>query len=88
MNVARVDCTSTKGRPLCSEYAVHGYPTLLYFPLDTDTYITYKGKRTLDAFESWIDSQLYIEINEENQIIKSKINESTADESGSELAAK
>ena len=31
VNVARVDCTSQLGLPLCQEMEVRGYPTLVYY---------------------------------------------------------
>ena len=54
VNIARVDCTGEAGRPLCKHFSVHGYPTLLFFPLDKASQLTYEGKRTLEAMESWI----------------------------------
>ena len=35
-NIAKVDCTSEKGKPLCKEYGVKGYPTLVALPPTTD----------------------------------------------------
>ena len=32
LNVAKVDCTSSEGSPLCSMMEVRGYPSLLFFP--------------------------------------------------------
>ena len=59
VNVARVDCTSQNGRSLCSEYQVHGYPTLLFFEVGQDQqYQTYRGQRTLEAFEEYINEHV------------------------------
>ena len=59
VNIARVDCTSAKSRPLCVHFDVHGYPTLIYFPLDSTQKLRYEGKRTIEGFESWLQEQLH-----------------------------
>jgi protein disulfide-isomerase-like protein len=38
LNVAKVDCTSDKGKPLCAKFEVKGYPTLLHFPAADSTF--------------------------------------------------
>ena len=34
VNVAKIDCTEEGNRPICSEFGVKGFPTLLYFPVE------------------------------------------------------
>ena len=34
MNVAKMDCTEDANRPICAEYNIKGFPTLLWFPVD------------------------------------------------------
>lgn len=58
VNIARVDCTSTNGKPLCFHYKVKGYPTMIFFPLGSSKTLHYESQRTLEAFESWLDKQL------------------------------
>jgi len=42
LNVASVDCTTTKGNELCEMFGVRGYPTLMYLPEgDSGVYHTY-----------------------------------------------
>lgn len=59
MNVAKVDCTSTQGKPLCTDFGVKGYPTLLFFPTgnhvsgDSTNYFKYKGSRDLQSLEKF-----------------------------------
>ena len=57
VNVARVDCTSQHGRPLCDEFDVRGFPTLLLFPVGQKTYHKYSGDRTVEAFKTWVYSE-------------------------------
>lgn len=48
INVAKVDCTSSGGKPLCEWFDVKGYPSLLFFPADetmSGKYIKYGGRR-------------------------------------------
>ena len=54
LNVARVDCTSKAGEPVCIRFGVKGFPTLLYFPVGQKSYHTYHGDRTVEAFEDWV----------------------------------
>ena len=56
VNVARVDCTAA-GKVLCTEFAIRGYPTLLYFPEGGSVYHTYKGQRTVEAFQEWLEME-------------------------------
>lgn len=32
LNVGKVDCTTEEGKPLCSQFNIRGFPSLLYFP--------------------------------------------------------
>lgn len=60
LNVARVDCTTDGGKPLCSTMEVRGYPTLLFFPGKNDIKegekpqaIKYSGGRVIHEFENF-----------------------------------
>ena len=63
INVARVDCTSEHGRPVCEWFKVLRTPTLHYFPTGSNTYHTYPGhgERTIEAFESWVYDGTWME---------------------------
>ena len=54
VNVARVDCDSKDGKPLCHDLRIPSYPTILYFPTQSTDHMTYMGERTFDAFEHWL----------------------------------
>jgi hypothetical protein len=54
--VAKVDCTSEGGKPLCQRFDIRGYPSVLYFPKDeelTGKYIKHQGPRNLEGFENF-----------------------------------
>ena len=60
LNVAKVDCTSDGGKPLCGKMEVRGYPTLIYFPGaeslsegEKSQAVKYQGQRTIEAFEQF-----------------------------------
>ena len=57
LKVARVDCTSAEGRPMCKHFEVKGYPTILYFPVGQRTYHKYHGHRQLEDFKRWISEE-------------------------------
>ncbi len=59
LNVGTVDCTTEKGQPLCSKLEVRGYPTLLYFPKETQKEgervqgFKFQGQRNLEGLEAF-----------------------------------
>ena len=53
VNVAKVDCTKPHSKPVCKQFKVKGYPTILYFDNKT-MYYQYKGKRDLQSLESYV----------------------------------
>ena len=70
VNNARIDCTSDTGKPLCNHFKVHGYPTLLFFPLGETKYNEYHGHRNIDAFEAWIHEEMWVDEAEKATNIK------------------
>ena len=60
VNIARIDCTSITGEPLCDHFDVEGYPTLLFFPVGETKYNEYHGHRNVDAFESWLKEEMWV----------------------------
>lgn len=52
--VADVDCTSTKGRPLCEEHGVGGFPTLKYGDLAQGDLEEYEGGRELSELKEFV----------------------------------
>ena len=72
LNVAKVDCTSANGKPLCNQFEVRGYPTLLLFPTELvengegaqqKNYYKFQGPRSKDELISfsvggdWVNAQ-------------------------------
>lgn len=56
LNVGKVDCTTDEGKPLCSDYEIRGFPTVLFFPAEeglNDRYFTYEGMRSLEDLEDF-----------------------------------
>jgi Asp-tRNA(Asn)/Glu-tRNA(Gln) amidotransferase C subunit len=49
--IAEVDCTTDEGLPLCEDFEVHGFPTLLYGdPMSPETY---QGEREFAAMSEF-----------------------------------
>ena len=61
VNVARIDCTSDSGKSLCKHFKVHGYPTLLFFPLGEKKYNEYHGHRKIEDFEAWLHEKMWVD---------------------------
>jgi len=56
LNVAKVDCTTDNGKPLCKEYNINGYPTLYFFPVEEENngkFYEYQGIRSLSNLEKF-----------------------------------
>merc|ERR1711865_777012 len=54
--VADVDCTSSGGKPLCSDHGVRGFPTIKHG--DPANLEEYKGGRSYAAFKKFADENL------------------------------
>ena len=58
VNVAKMDCTDEKNRPICSEYNVKGFPTLLYFPVEegfNNQTFKYAKQRDMNGFLTFVN---------------------------------
>jgi len=51
--VADIDCTSKGGKPLCDDYGVEGFPTLLTSDDDGD-FVPYEGARSMTALKDHV----------------------------------
>mmetsp|Transcript_13053 Transcript_13053/g.22024 ORF Transcript_13053/g.22024 Transcript_13053/m.22024 type:complete len:163 (-) Transcript_13053:358-846(-) len=58
LNVARVDCTQSESKPLCEQFNVRGYPSLLFFK--GDKIFKYKFKRSIEAMEDFVLNEGYL----------------------------
>ena len=48
INIAKVDCTSNEAKPLCNQFEIRGYPSLLF--LKEDKAYTFRKPRKLEEF--------------------------------------
>lgn len=55
VSISKVDCT--QHRPICQEFEVKGYPTLLWI-VDGKKVEKYSGSRTIEAFKQYIEEKL------------------------------
>jgi hypothetical protein len=51
---SKVDCTSTRGRPLCEKYGVQGFPTLKYGDIAGGDMDNYEGGRKLSDLKDLV----------------------------------
>lgn len=65
VSISRVDCT--QNRPLCQEFDVKGYPTLLWI-VDGKKVDKYSGARSMEAFKSYIETHTAPPIAEEKEV--------------------
>lgn len=54
VSISKIDCT--QHRPICQEFEVKGYPTLLWI-VDGKKVEKYSGARSLDAFKEFIEEK-------------------------------
>ncbi|TNV75909.1 hypothetical protein FGO68_gene8662 [Halteria grandinella] len=59
INVAAVDCDTDDSYDLCTAFDVTGYPRVLY--LNGDKHYRFKGERTVENFEEFINHGIYKE---------------------------
>jgi len=68
VNIAQVDCTVET--ELCSTQDVTGYPTLKLFVKGSKEAVRYRGPRDLTSLLSFIDENLVMELDSENEILQ------------------
>ena len=51
VKIAKVDCTESDNKNLCSNYEIDGYPTLLF--IKGNKYYKYRGERSIEALEKF-----------------------------------
>lgn len=54
VSISRIDCT--QHRPICQDFEVKGYPTLLWI-VDGKKVEKYSGSRTIEAFKTFIEEK-------------------------------
>mmetsp|Transcript_126301 Transcript_126301/g.363288 ORF Transcript_126301/g.363288 Transcript_126301/m.363288 type:complete len:234 (-) Transcript_126301:6-707(-) len=54
--IAKVDCTSDEGQPICQDFDIQGFPTLVYGdPMSAETY---EGQRDYDSLFAWAEEHV------------------------------
>lgn len=62
VNFAKVDCTTEDNKPVCSQFSIKGFPTLIYFPAEegfNTQYYSHKGARTVEDILAFSAGQGY-----------------------------
>lgn len=72
VSISRIDCT--QNRPICQDFEVKGYPTLLWI-VDGKKIEKYSESRSLDAFKAFIEEKLGAEQAEDSQDEEAKVEE-------------
>lgn len=72
VSISRIDCT--QNRPICQDFDVKGYPTLLWI-VDGKKVEKYSGSRSLDGFKSFIEEKLGAGLDEEPKDDAAKVEE-------------
>jgi len=54
VSISRIDCT--QHRPICQDFDVNGYPTLLWF-VDGKKVEKYRGSRSIEEFKAFIEKR-------------------------------
>ena len=54
-----MDCQRTKVNQVCKDYKITKFPTLKFFPTNSDTMYTYTGETTADAMHKFIDNEMW-----------------------------
>ena len=57
VKIAKVDCTLTENRDLCSEQDVQGFPTIFIYQ-DGDKITEYNGNRSLEDMYEFVSSHI------------------------------
>ena len=54
-----MDCTEEQNKPVCGQFEVKGFPTVIYFPADEaykNQWFKHKGVRTIESFDAFATS--------------------------------
>lgn len=73
VSISRIDCT--QHRPICQDFEVKGYPTLLWI-VDGNKVEKYSGSRSIEAFKKYIEERTATEKKDDKE------EEATVQESG------
>ena len=60
LNLGKIDCTDNEAKPLCVQYEIGAYPTILYFAEDNRWY-EYLPNQKLDDIPEWIMDKSYLD---------------------------
>ena len=55
-HIGTMDCQRTKVNQVCKDYKITKFPTLKFFPTNSDTMYTYTGETTSEAMHKFIDN--------------------------------
>lgn len=72
VSISRIDCT--QHRPICQDFEVKGYPTLLWI-VDGNKVDKYGGSRSIEAFKKYVEERTASEKKESEPEIDAKVQE-------------
>lgn len=72
VSISRIDCT--QHRPICKDFDVKGYPTLLWI-VDGKKVEKYSGSRSVDDFKNFIEEKTSAGRKEEEEVHDANVEE-------------